>query len=201
MNLYVTSSWTIVPWTSMIMYFFSVQYSMCKKVSKSVGIMYKLRDFLPFSCLRMLYYSLIYPYLLYCINIWGGAYASHLNPLIILQKRAIRVICNAPYLGHSTPLFYATKILKLVDIYKYNLSIYMFDHHQNPEFHRNHSYSTRNRTNLIPPFERLSTTQHSVSYNGCKVWNDLPPNLRTIESNHILKIHLKKYLLNKYLPI
>ena len=100
-------------------------------------------------------------------------------------------------------MFGSSKVQKLVDIYAYNLSIYMFDHHQNPELHRNHAYSTRNRTNLIPlpPFERLSMTQHSVFYNGCKVWNDLPPNLNASESKNIFKNHLKNYLLNKYLSI
>ena len=90
----------------------------------------------------MLYYSLIYPYLLYCINIWGGAYASHLNPLIILQKRAVGVICIAAYLGHSTPLFcicfikktFLVKLLKLVDIYQYNLPIYCLTIIEIPSF-------------------------------------------------------------------
>ena len=76
-----------------------------------------------------------------------------------LKKKVVKVICNVSYLGHSMPLFCNSKIQKLVDIYTYNLSIYMFDHHQNPEFYRNHLYSTRNRINLIPPlnvYPRLS---------------------------------------------
>ena len=44
----------------------------CKKLSKSVGIIYKLRDFVPHRTLINLYYSLVYPYLLYANLIWGG---------------------------------------------------------------------------------------------------------------------------------
>ena len=61
--------------------------SICKKVSKSIGIMYRLRSYVPLQTLKTLYNALIYPYLSYCIVIWGGTYFSHLKPLIILQKK------------------------------------------------------------------------------------------------------------------
>ena len=62
----------------------------------------------------------------------------------------------------------------------------MFDHHQHPEFHRN--------PHMVLAIERILSPP-------CEVWNDLSHNLRAIESRHIFKIHLKEYLLNKYLPI
>ena len=42
----------------------------------------------------MKYYSLLYPHLFYGIPIWGNADETHLNSLIKLQKKAIRLICN-----------------------------------------------------------------------------------------------------------
>ena len=41
------------------------------KVSKGIGIMYRARSYLTKSSLRKLYFSYIYPYLIYCIEIWG----------------------------------------------------------------------------------------------------------------------------------
>ena len=96
----------------------------CTKVSKSIGILYKLKDYVSLSCLKQLYYSLIYPYLVYCSNIWGGTYSTHLKPLTVLQKRAIRLISKSPVLAHTTPLFQRHKILKLCDIYKINLTLF-----------------------------------------------------------------------------
>jgi hypothetical protein len=50
------------------------------KISKGLGIMGRVRNIVPFDVLRVLYHSLIYPYLMYCCIIWGGAAASTLLP-------------------------------------------------------------------------------------------------------------------------
>ena len=64
----------------------------CKKISKSIGILYKARPFKNHQGLMTLYNSFLYPYLSYCIQIWGGTYKSYLNPLQSLQREAIRCI-------------------------------------------------------------------------------------------------------------
>ena len=46
------------------------------KLSKSIGILNRLKTKLPKSCLLTVYYSLIYPHLTYCNIIWGGASKS-----------------------------------------------------------------------------------------------------------------------------
>ena len=62
-----------------------------KKVSKSQGIIYKLH-FLPQDVLKLLYFSLVYPYLIYCIHVWGSSSKTNLNGLFISQKMIMRVI-------------------------------------------------------------------------------------------------------------
>ena len=39
-----------------------------------------------------MYYSLVFPYLIYGTEIWGNAYAAHLDALIKIQKRCVRTI-------------------------------------------------------------------------------------------------------------
>ena len=63
--------------------------SISKKISINIGIMYKIRDYLPTNVLKSLYYSFIYSYLSYGIAVWGATYEIHLKPLVFLQKRAI----------------------------------------------------------------------------------------------------------------
>ena len=65
-----------------------------KKVSRVTGLMYRIRGCVDNSTLNMIYYSLIYPHLLYGIPIWGNADNIHINPLLILQKKAVRLILN-----------------------------------------------------------------------------------------------------------
>ena len=65
-----------------------------KKVSRVTGLMYRIRGYVDNNTLRMIYYGLIYPHLLYGIPIWGNADDIHINPLFLLQKKAVRLIMN-----------------------------------------------------------------------------------------------------------
>ena len=60
---------------------------LCKKISRGVGILSKLRHFLDVRILIQIYYSIIYPFLRYGVIIWGNTYKTNLESLIILQKR------------------------------------------------------------------------------------------------------------------
>ena len=115
------------------------------KISKCIGIIYKLRPMLPFENLLGLYYALVNPYLEYCILVWGTTYDTHLYPLKILQKRIVRIICKEPPLSHTNPLFYKCSILKLKDMIEYRLGCYV---HKNfdrfVDTSQSHGYNTRN---------------------------------------------------------
>ena len=60
------------------------------KISRSIGIMTKLRHVLPAKALCTLYYSMIHPHLLCGITIWGTTFKSYLKRLSSLQNRAIK---------------------------------------------------------------------------------------------------------------
>jgi hypothetical protein len=57
-----------------------------RKISKSVGIIKKASSYLHTRALVMSYYSLVYPYMQYCILVWGSTYPSNLNSIVLLQK-------------------------------------------------------------------------------------------------------------------
>ena len=75
-----------------------------KNTSKIIGIMGKLQGQLPKKILLLLYNSLILPHLSYCNVIWGACSKHLTNHILLLQKRAVRVICNQSYLSHTKPL-------------------------------------------------------------------------------------------------
>ena len=54
------------------------------KVSKLIGILYKLKSLLPLYILKILYNSLILPHLLYGILVWG----TIINEPFKLQKKS-----------------------------------------------------------------------------------------------------------------
>ena len=81
------------------------------KISKSSGILFKVRNYLDKHTLKQLYYSFVYPYLIYGIEIWGNASNIHLDPINKLQKRCIRIITFSHYLDSTNPLFRKLEIL------------------------------------------------------------------------------------------
>ena len=74
----------------------------------------KLRHFVPPKTLFGIYNSLIFPYLSYGLVAWGQAAKTHLEKLLTLQKRAVRLINFAPFRSHAVPYFF-TLILCLLE--------------------------------------------------------------------------------------
>jgi len=56
------------------------------------------------------YRSLIFPYTLYGIPVWGQASQCDLKKILTLQKRALRLIFFASKRSHAIPLFVASNI-------------------------------------------------------------------------------------------
>ena len=57
------------------------------KISKAMGIIIKARKYLNKKSLVNLYYSFVFPYLTYSIEIWGNASDIHLDALIKAIKK------------------------------------------------------------------------------------------------------------------
>ena len=87
--------------------------------SKIVGIIAKLRHFVPLYTLLNNYQSLISPNLTYELSVWGQAYKCymHLNKILILRKRLLRFIYFARKNAHIIPLFTNAKCLPLNFLY------------------------------------------------------------------------------------
>ena len=83
-----------------------------RKISKSIGIIYKASFCLPQQALKTLYYSLIYPYIQFCVSVWGSTYPTNLNCLILLQKKVVRIIAMKPHDVHTDPIFKDIENLK-----------------------------------------------------------------------------------------
>ena len=83
------------------------------KISRTLGVMNRLKRYLPFSALKLMYSSLILSHLQFAITSWGFEWER----LSKLQKRAIRIMTNSKYNAHTDPLFKSLKLLKIKDIF------------------------------------------------------------------------------------
>ena len=179
------------------------------KISKSIGILYKLNKYLPTHILQKLYFTLVHPYFLYCLETWFSTYNNTTKPLIILQKRAIRAIFNLDYIAHTNNYFKSMSCLKLTDLYNCQILTYFhktvslpnFDPSLNSTLERViniHDHNTRNMKTFLPKHFNLNRTKFSMRNIGIKLYNEIPLEIINVQSLYKFKKKIKEHYLSKY---
>ena len=92
------------------------------KISRSLGILNKIKNILPLSAKVKIYNSIILSHINYGILVWGYKHSEILK----LQKKAVRIITCSKYNSHTEPLFKTLRTLKINDIF--TISKYKFYH-------------------------------------------------------------------------
>jgi len=174
------------------------------KLSKNVSIMYRVKYLLDSKALYALYCSLILPYLNYCCEIWGNNFHTRLDPLIKLQKRALRIIEHGGYRDHTQPLFYKYKTLRLDDLVKLSSKCVMYrvynddlPVHISNKFKTvklTHSHRTRQYDDLKIVWCRTKQKSFTLSVLGPKMWNNLSTNSKQSTNCHSFKRLYKREL-------
>ena len=178
---------------------------LCGKISRACGVLFKVSEYLPQHCLRMLYGTLVLPHLIYCIEVWGCANSTIISRLSRLQDRFVRMLGR----GNIGCVYRENKILPFEFLFEYFVLVKFF---QNCVLHRNlyfqklidqlrpqHSYSTRFSGGrcLNFPKSRISKLHSSFLFKSIHFWNNLPIGLREINSIFSFKRELKKHLLER----
>ena len=104
-------------------------------VSRAVGIMTKIRQFIPLRILKQIYFAFIHSHLTYGIIVWGATFPSYLTPLKSLQNRAIKLLSGvSSRLQSAQPLYKENNILSLNNLLSQETAkfMYKFIHKQLP---------------------------------------------------------------------
>ena len=179
------------------------------KMARAIFAIKQVKKFLPYESLRTLYYALVHPHLSYGILAWGNANSSYINKTFLLQKRAVRTIHNAPYNGHTEPLFKSSGILKLTDLYEHQTVLFMYDYytHRLPP-----SFSSVFRFNYEIQVARPTRQSRLMHIKRChstfsgklpifhfpKVWNHWFDLAHDMPSHNALKSHMKSIYISSY---
>ena len=160
--------------------------------------------------LKIVYYSVVYSHLNYCVSTWGMASHNALDPLIKLHKRIVRIITKSPPLTPTLPLFKKLNFLKIEEICKFEIAkkMYQYKTTGSPKIHlinalipvtQTHQHSTRLATsvNYHLPRKRTNQGKKSFSYIGPKVWQMVPSEFKLLLFSNF-KYKLKKYFISKY---
>ena len=172
--------------------------------------MSKLRKFASTQVLLHLYYAIIYSFLTYSVLTWGNTYISNLQPLIILQKKVVRIITSSDYRAHTSPLFKALKLLKFPDIVKFYTGLFMLQYSMGllpvgfdnlfMEIKNIHEYNTRlasAKSTYILPLPRTNYGIFNIRFYGAKFWYPVDKSFKSMNIRNF-KNKLKKYFISFY---
>ena len=138
--------------------------------------------------MRQIYLSLIYPHLQYCSAIWGGAYTTYIDNLLVSQKKILRIMFFKSCYAHTKELFRDYKLLTIPNIIRVQTSLFI--HKSLHSLNTDQSFTlfphnaTRRPFHLRLPLCRISHSKRSI-LSRCSQWNALPKPLIT-DSNFIL---------------
>lgn len=155
---------------------------LCNKLSRALFILRQVKNLLPQSALRTLYFSLFHCHLVYCPIILSITSQANITKIFKLQKKAIRIISNADYNAHSNPLFFQNGVLPIDQILTYsklmfmhtvafNYSLESFSGVWPRNNQRNLDMNLRNATDFVlPPVQRESFRKCPL-YSLPHAWN------------------------------
>ena len=178
------------------------------KVSKYMGVLCRLRRYLPPHILRSIYCSMIQSQFNYSILVWG--YEAH--RISKLQKKIIRVISNAKYNAHTDPLYKSHFLLKVEDIFTLSCLdfYYRFSHGTLPAYFQKfnfrrstdtHSYNTRQNNRLVSNITRTQLGQRCLRNGIISVINSTDSDIIEKIQTHSLQSYkniIKKRLIDLY---
>ena len=179
-----------------------------KKINKILGILHKIKYKINNEIMINLYYTMIYPNIIYCNLLWGNSPATHLQLISKCQNRFIRLLLNLHPHTHTSNYYPTLKILNIQSINKYLSSIFTFKflHNLLPNFFTDFFiFNEISETRILrytPQFKinqpRIKLMSLSIKYNGPRIWMTIvPQEIKNINSLHQFRNKLKEFLIMK----
>ena len=180
----------------------------CSKISKATFVINRVKYFLPHCALKSLYYTLIHSHMTYGIQAWGNS--TSITKLGVLQKHVIRIINKKRHQSHTDPIFKSESILKISDLYKLHVSLFMFDlqngslpisfktYIQQSETATHNTMYTRQHGLLKKERPRTTFSSKLPKHNFTNIWNNISENIRNAVNRRLFKFMLDNYYTDKY---
>ena len=168
---------------------------LCNNVSKRIGIIKRVKNFLPHQTTVMLSNALVIPHFDYGSSVWSNFSTEFHNKLQVLHNNLARIILKA---DARTPINDMMNSLQwdkldkrwhkqlLVIVYKCLLNLSPSYLSNQFEFvHDNHSHLTRNHTSntLAVPKFKTNSGLRTFHVRAAYAWNNLPVSIRNEMDN------------------
>lgn len=167
-----------------------------KKIRSLLPKFKYLRGFLDTIELKTVYYALVESQLKYGIIAWGGAYNTHIKNLENVQKWILKIIYRKNRNYSSEALFQLAKVANIRQLFAIALIIEQKNNkNKQPVFHK---YPTRYKDkSVIVPNVGTTFVQRSSYFLGPRIYNQITPEIKNINSLKLFKKRVKDWLLSK----
>ena len=159
--------------------------------------------------------TIVYSHIIYAMEVWGSAFKTELDKILILQKRDMRLMTfNDVFpaipgpLSPTDPIFVKLKHMKVQDIHKYQPAKFVFKclNQTAPEQFHNwlkltrgiHEHHTRSNFNVNDGTRTTNYGLEQLKVNGPRIWNDLPSHLKNVTSLNVFLKNVKLYYISGY---
>ena len=170
----------------------------------------KIRQFIPSSILRNIYYAFIHSHINYAILNWGSVAPSNLEPVRVSMRKAVHLMAFQQRDAQSEPLFQQFNILNFDDSYRLEVAKFMHDISHNKlqqsfqimfsSVKERHSRVTRKATdnNFSLPLVYTNYGKRFITFFGVKTWNNIPKDIRSLDPKYAFSTKYFVHLHSQY---
>ena len=178
----------------------------CSKLIRYVSIFYKLKNKLPATVLTSIYYAFVQPHLLYAIEIYANTSQIHLDRLMKLNNKLLRILQNKPLRTPVTKLYSKYNTLPITDLHQQQLLLLVHKFINQPDklpevfenyFELNrtvHTHGTRSSDDVHIFRVNSALGQRCIKYKAATLWNKLPHEIKELRSVHLFKSRFKSHI-------
>lgn len=148
-------------------------------LSRITGMLSRIRFFVPPSVKMIIYTSLFLSNILYGHLVWGTTTNSNTSKLMLLQKKVVRIVADAPYDAHTAPIFKSLSITPVNDLYRLQLL-------------RRYRTCLKNKNTYLNTIADLSLKKINYPTRNTGIWN--VPHSRTNYGFQMLRYQLPQLL-------
>uniref|UniRef100_A0A1B6LG11 Reverse transcriptase domain-containing protein n=1 Tax=Graphocephala atropunctata TaxID=36148 RepID=A0A1B6LG11_9HEMI len=170
---------------------------LCNKLNSCVYALKRIKSTCNNHTAKTAYFSLFESHLRYGLIVWGNSSTRNRERILVLQKKAIRILAGLTLQDSCRHAFEELGILTVVSLYISETICFTIT--QNPDLGETHSYNTRNADNFALPIHHLTLFEKKPTYIGRKLFNSLPEDLKRRREGKNFKTALKTWLLTKSL--
>ena len=179
-----------------------------KKIASNIWLLSKMKVYLSKEHRIQFYKSYIQPHIDFCNIIWGNTSESNKQKILRMQKRAVRVILDYN-VENSHEAMKSLNIQSIYDRLFLRKAKFMFKvYHNLTPTYISENYNLRSNFNksvnlrsastrcFVPSKPRTECFKQSIRYSGCLIWNSLPEEVKSAETQETFHKRCLNWLLN-----